>query len=36
MHLGIYRHREDAKEILHSFPFYTTLFACSDEATLSD
>ncbi|MED3881583.1 class II aldolase/adducin family protein [Priestia megaterium] len=36
MHLGIYRQREDAKAILHSSPFYTTLFACGDEPILSE
>ncbi|MGC9935166.1 class II aldolase/adducin family protein [Priestia aryabhattai] len=36
MHLGIYRQRADAKAILHSSPFYTTLFACSNEPILSE
>ncbi|GGE42224.1 class II aldolase [Pullulanibacillus camelliae] len=35
-HLGIYRKRKDIKAILHSSPFYTTLFACSDEPILSE
>lgn len=36
MHLGIYRQRKDAQAILHSSPFYTTLFACSNEPILSE
>ncbi|WP_268586450.1 class II aldolase/adducin family protein [Priestia endophytica] len=36
MHLGIYQKREDIKAILHSSPFYTTLFACSNEGILSE
>lgn len=36
MHLGIYQKREDIKAILHSSPFYTTLFACSNEVILSE
>lgn len=30
MHTGIYRNREDVGAILHSSPFYATMFACSD------
>ena len=30
MHIGIYRERQDIKAVLHSSPFYTTLFSCSD------
>ena len=30
MHIGIYRQWEDVKAVLHSSPFYATLFACSD------
>jgi L-fuculose-phosphate aldolase len=30
MHLGIYQNRPDARMILHSSPFYTTMLACSD------
>ncbi|MCG7334736.1 class II aldolase/adducin family protein [Sporosarcina sp. ACRSM] len=36
MHLGIYREREDVNAILHSSPFYITLFACSNEPILSE
>jgi L-fuculose-phosphate aldolase len=36
MHLGIYRERKDVNAILHSSPFYTTLFACSNEPILSE
>ncbi|MGM7719828.1 class II aldolase/adducin family protein [Metabacillus sp. Hm71] len=36
MHLGIYREREDVSAILHSSPFYTTLFACSNEPIFSE
>lgn len=37
MHSGIYKNRPDAHAILHSSPFYTTLFACSEDVTvLSD
>lgn len=36
MHLGIYRQRNDAQAILHSSPFYTTLFSCSNEPILSE
>jgi ribulose-5-phosphate 4-epimerase/fuculose-1-phosphate aldolase len=35
-HTGIYRVRQDAKAILHSSPFYTTLFACSSETIMSE
>lgn len=35
-HTGIYRARKDAKAILHSSPFYTTLFACSSETIHSE
>lgn len=35
-HTGIYRVRQDAKAILHSSPFYTTLFACSSETIISE
>jgi L-fuculose-phosphate aldolase len=30
MHTGIYKQREDVGAILHSSPFYATMFACSD------
>ncbi|EGO64815.1 class II aldolase/adducin family protein [Acetonema longum] len=30
MHIGIYREREDINAVLHSSPFYATLFSCSD------
>ncbi len=30
LHRGIYRAREDAKAVIHSQPFYSTLVACSD------
>ncbi|MFP7176184.1 class II aldolase/adducin family protein [Priestia filamentosa] len=36
MHLGIYRKRKDVGAILHSSPFHTTLFACSNELILSE
>ena len=36
MHTGIYRMRKDVKAVLHSSPFYTTLFACSNEPIHSD
>lgn len=36
MHSGIYQQRPDAKVILHSSPFYTTLFACSEEPIISE
>ncbi len=37
MHSGIYKNRPDVHAILHSSPFYTTLFACSEDVTvLSD
>ncbi|MFP7176905.1 class II aldolase/adducin family protein, partial [Priestia filamentosa] len=35
MHLGIYQKREDINAVLHSSPFYTTLFSCSNEAIIS-
>lgn len=35
-HTGIYNTRQDAKAILHSSPFYTTLFACSSEKIYSE
>ena len=35
-HTGIYRERKDAKAVLHSSPFYTTLFACSNEKIISE
>ncbi|MGO4889999.1 class II aldolase/adducin family protein [Anaerobacillus sp. MEB173] len=35
MHSGIYKNRKDAKAILHSSPFYTTLFSCSNEIMIS-
>jgi ribulose-5-phosphate 4-epimerase/fuculose-1-phosphate aldolase len=35
-HTGIYRARQDAQAILHSSPFYTTLFACSTEIIMSE
>lgn len=31
MHLGIYRNRNEVKAILHSSPFYSTLFSCCNE-----
>ena len=31
MHSGIYKNRPDVNAILHSSPFYTTLFACSSD-----
>ncbi|SFB36312.1 L-fuculose-phosphate aldolase [Lentibacillus halodurans] len=34
MHSGIYKKRKDAKAILHSSPFYTTLVACSNELSI--
>ncbi|RSL33156.1 class II aldolase/adducin family protein [Salibacterium salarium] len=34
MHSGIYKNRKDVKAILHSSPFYTTLFSCSDEISI--
>jgi ribulose-5-phosphate 4-epimerase/fuculose-1-phosphate aldolase len=36
MHSGIYANRPDAQAILHSSPFYTTLFACSNEKIISE
>lgn len=30
MHIGIYREREDVNAVLHSSPFYATLFSCTD------
>jgi ribulose-5-phosphate 4-epimerase/fuculose-1-phosphate aldolase len=36
MHKGIYQKRADAKAIVHSSPFYITLFTCSNEEILSD
>ncbi|OXS78693.1 class II aldolase/adducin family protein [Domibacillus enclensis] len=36
MHSGIYVNRPDARVILHSSPFYTTLFACSQETIVSE
>ncbi|WP_248930754.1 class II aldolase/adducin family protein [Paenibacillus hamazuiensis] len=36
MHTGIYKTREDAGAILHSSPFYTTLFSCSNEPIYSE
>mgnify|MGYP001060135755 CR=1 FL=1 len=36
MHLGIYQKREDINAVLHSSPFYTTLFACSNETIISE
>lgn len=36
MHSGIYANRPDANAILHSSPFYTTLFACSNEKIHSE
>ncbi len=30
LHIGIYQQRKDVGAILHSSPFYTTMFACSD------
>ncbi|MBO1511492.1 class II aldolase/adducin family protein [Metabacillus bambusae] len=36
MHTGIYRMRKDVKAVLHSSPFYTTLFACSNEQIYSE
>lgn len=31
MHTGIYQNRPDVRAIIHSSPFYTTLFACCEE-----
>ncbi|YCA41596.1 class II aldolase/adducin family protein [Bacillus sp. JZ8] len=36
MHLGIYQKREEINAVLHSSPFYTTLFACSNETIISE
>ncbi len=36
MHTGIYNNRSDVQAIIHSSPFYTTLFACSKEPILSN
>ncbi|WP_067936911.1 class II aldolase/adducin family protein [Alicyclobacillus kakegawensis] len=36
MHAGIYQKREDAKVVLHSSPFYTTLIASSAEPVVSE
>lgn len=36
MHTGIYKNRDDVGAILHSSPFYTTLFACSNEPIHSE
>ncbi|MFP3121906.1 class II aldolase/adducin family protein [Ectobacillus funiculus] len=36
MHTGIYRNRPDVQAVIHSSPFYTTLFSCSDEAISSE
>jgi L-fuculose-phosphate aldolase len=36
MHTGIYQSRSDVNAIIHSSPFYTTLFACSNEPIFSD
>ncbi|MBD1381982.1 class II aldolase/adducin family protein [Metabacillus arenae] len=36
MHKGIYQERKDARVILHSSPFYTTLLACSGERIMSE
>ncbi|WP_201004009.1 class II aldolase/adducin family protein [Paenibacillus glycanilyticus] len=35
-HLGIYRERKDVGAVLHSSPFYTTMFSCADEPILSE
>ena len=36
MHTGIYQSRPDVNAIIHSSPFYTTLFACSHEPITSE
>ncbi|SDF61103.1 class II aldolase/adducin family protein [Sporomusa acidovorans] len=36
MHIGIYRQRDDVNAILHSSPFNTTIFACSDTPIYSE
>lgn len=36
MHAGIYQARADAKAILHSSPFHSTVFACCDEEIRSE
>jgi len=36
MHTGIYNNRSDVQAVIHSSPFYTTLFACSKEPILSN
>lgn len=36
MHRGIYQKRKDAKAILHSSPFYTTLLSCTHLTIFSD
>lgn len=35
-HTGIYRERKDAQVVIHTSPFYTTLFACSNEKIISE
>lgn len=35
MHTGIYRQRDDVRAILHSSPFYATLFSCCDTPVYS-
>jgi ribulose-5-phosphate 4-epimerase/fuculose-1-phosphate aldolase len=36
MHTGIYQHRPDVNAVIHSSPFYTTLFSCSNEPISSE
>lgn len=36
MHLAIYQNRADAKVVIHSSPFYSTFFACSNLKIDSD
>jgi len=36
MHTGIYKTRPDVQAVIHSSPFYTTLFACSKEPILAN
>ncbi|MFP9129539.1 class II aldolase/adducin family protein [Niallia sp. BSM11] len=36
MHTGIYKTRPDVQAVIHSSPFYTTLFACSKEHILAN
>lgn len=36
MHTGIYKTRPDVQAVIHSSPFYTTLFACSKEPIVAN